>query len=168
MYTVNASLYHRIRAIQNTPEFIVAPHKMRTLIVGAINRYGRTQERFWAHMAKPKNRTAWNDIKFSNYRLSGEELEKFKDTFDTDPLAILKDLHLLYGYGWKTSGGFNTSQAAFSLSITGTEGNKFNEGVCNTSWSDDPIECLCMAIWKGVYLFGQASMPVQENQNLYG
>lgn len=86
--------------------------------------------------------------KFATIRLTDADklpLQEFLKEHDNDPENVLQEL---LSAGLKFSGSFIDDQAAFVVTISGSDRSKGNNGWSLSSWSDDFWEAVAMCGYK--------------------
>jgi hypothetical protein len=93
------------------------------------------------------------DFNLIDYRLSDSELEQFDKWLESAKLTPTECFSELAQRDYKCSFTFVENSEAWCVSITGKEDAKFNSKSTLTTWGDDPIEALYLAIFKAGVVF---------------
>jgi len=94
-----------------------------------------------------------NNFNLLDYRLSEAELGAYEAWLTKTKPTMPQCLSELAAMDIKISLTFVENSESWCVSITGKEGNKFNEKVTMTNWSDDVEDALYMACYKAVVVF---------------
>jgi hypothetical protein len=103
-----------------------------------------------ALMATKKNQPSFNLIE---YKLSDAEMDLFDQWADKNPDTFQGLLAKLAEKDYKVSFSFVENSNSWCVSITGKPDAKFNEGATLTTWNDEPLEGLAMAVFKALVVF---------------
>jgi len=109
-----------------------------------------------------KNNTGFNLIE---YRLSDLELEQYEAWVKQEKITPVTALNYCASKDIKVSMTFATNNESWCVSLTGREDNRMNSGATLTSWSDEPLDGLYMAIFKATVIFGDGKWLTRKSSN---
>lgn len=104
-----------------------------------------------ALMATKSNKPSFNLI---DYRLTDSELDQYEKWLETQTITLQNLLAQLAEKDYKVSFTFVENSEAWCVSVTGKQDAKFNSESTLTTWSDDALDGLAMAIFKVFVVFG--------------
>lgn len=99
------------------------------------------------------------------YRLNDTEIEAFESWVKTAKATPQGCLNYCAEKEIKVSFTFSTSTENWCISLTGREDNKFNSGATLTTWSDDAIDALFMAVFKASQVFSDGKWQTRKSSN---
>lgn len=106
-----------------------------------------------------------NDWNLIEYRLEDGELDAFDTWVKENKVGMASSLNYCAEKEIKVSFTFSEKQAAWCISLTGKEDNKLNSGATLTTWSDDPLDALLMAVFKATVIFSDGVWKTRKSNN---
>ena len=94
-----------------------------------------------------------SDFTLIDYRLTDSELEAFELWVQKQKISLQSLLVMLAEKDYKVSFTFVENSEAWCTTVTGKEDAKFNSKCSLTTWSDDALEGLAMAVYKVFVVF---------------
>jgi hypothetical protein len=124
--------------------------------------YPEIHNRLDAESYMANKRAEWNLIE---YRLEDGELDTFETWVKENKVGMASSLNYCAEKEIKVSFTFSEKQAAWCISLTGKEDNKLNSGSTLTTWSDDPLDALLMAVFKATVIFSDGVWKTRKSNN---
>lgn len=96
----------------------------------------------------------FSDFNLIDYRLSDAELDQFEEWLTKKAPSATDSLVYLAEKSYKVSLTYVENSQAWCVTVTGKEDAKFNAKSSLTTWGDEPMETLYMAVFKVAEIFG--------------
>lgn len=99
------------------------------------------------------------------YRLTDEQIESFEAWLEREKLTVVQALNYCAEKRIKVSCTFSEKQESWCVSLTGQEENRFNAATTLTTWSDDALEAIFMAVYKASVVFGDGKWQTRKSSS---
>ncbi len=150
----NAS-YRQMRIWVNLSDF-----SLTTLHIKPIRRQpGFTVRNIWAFYSKVAN---MRKIKFVSIRLNKSDEKPFHKWMTENQEDFDQLLFMVIQSGYKFSLTHDPQNSAYISALTGTEDAAYNQNMSFSSWSDNPFECVMLALYKHLVLASSADWGTIE------
>ena len=106
-----------------------------------------------------------NTFNLIEYRLDDAQIVSFEEWVKTAKPTVKTCLNYCAEKSIKISLTFTEKNESWCCSLTGREENKHNAGTTLTTWSEDPIEALMMAVFKTNVIFEDGKWQTRKSAN---
>jgi len=111
---------------------------------------------------------SYNAMSFAALSLTSADEKKYRDWAVDNTSDAQSLINGFCSQGYKVSITWVVESNAFCVSVIGTEDCIANKRAILTSWSDDILEALSIAVYKHVVMCDSGDWPTQDNTQRWG